>query len=194
MRRNKKPNIMKSKLGMLILVVAVILILLILTGSFHSTKNTLNNESKIINNKSLNQTMDSTNKNNNLSKVEQVVKKTLSEEGLCEDYPLKEGEEINLDNHNIKIERISSKMIKLTIDGEEKFLSEGNSLNANHFLIELKKGNIFYFKPSDPENVVMLRLGCKTENENTNEKYVREKGEVLCKEIYNQCKAEFGLN
>ncbi len=190
MRRMRK-RFFRNKISLLILIVVVGLLLLLIFGSHHSDKSSLNKTKSGDIQVNDNSTLKLSNDKN---EVESVVKKTLSEEGLCEDYSLKEGEDISLDSHIIKVKRISKDAVLLLVDGENFYLSEGEDRRINDFLIEIKPHKIFYFQANDPINAVTLRLGCKTTGEDPKDKYVREEGLKICKQIYDECRSNFNIN
>lgn len=198
-------SLLKNRLGIFVLIIIAVLIVLLIVGStnkskldINSTQLNENSTNKVsLTDNSANLTTQDTDK----SELEKVIDKTLEKTDtsdlqtnkLCEEYTLTEGQTIKLADHELKVDRIAEKSVKLTVDDSTIFMSVGSEKIVNNFRITLNAGNIFYFSPNDESNTVILKLGCKTSNENTNEKYVRERGEDICKQVYNECKTSFGL-
>jgi len=194
MKYRNKPSIFKSRLGLFIIILAVVVLLLIVFGSKASDSELSKNQTT---NDSVNKTQESVQAVNTepetKTDLEKVIEKTLSEKGLCEDYNFNEGDSLEIKDTNITLDRVSSTTAKLIVDKETIFLTPGNDKVINNLRIELHKGNLYYFGAGDKENVVILRIGCKYSDENPNEKYVRERGEKLCQEVYTQCRESFGI-
>jgi len=179
-----------NKLLVLIIIVVLAIIILSVTGSQKELVDFSSN--KTVNNTlSISKTNENT---NSLTETEQVIKKTLSEKGFCEDYNLKEGDSIDLGTHHINLLRIGKNMVLLKLDNKTMYLRPEENEDLGNFLVEVKKDGIFYFQSNDPVNIVKLRIGCKSSNEDPKDKYVREKGLETCKKIYDECKQTFDLN
>lgn len=195
MKYRNGPSIFKSRLGLFIIIVAVVVLLLIVFGSRASSSNPSKNNT--INN-SVNKTQESTQAVNvkpetNKTELEKIIEKTLSEKGLCEDYNFNEGDSLKIKNNVITLDRVSSTTAKLAVDNKTVFLKSGDNKVVDDLRIELHEGNLHYFGYNDKDNLVVLRIGCKHADEDPNEKYIRERGEKLCQEVYTQCRESFGI-
>lgn len=195
MKHRNRPSIFKSRLGLFIIIVAVVVVLLIVFGSRGSDSNLSENQT---NNDSVNKTQETTKTVNvepeDKTELEKVIEKTLSEKGLCEDYNFNEGDSLEIKNNVVTLDKVSTTTAKITVDKETVFLTTGDDEIINDLRIELHEGNLHYFGANDEENLVVLRIGCKHSDEDPNEKYVRERGEELCQEVYTQCRGSFGID
>lgn len=114
------------------------------------------------------------------------------DEDLCEDYYFDNLDTKTVSGHTVEVLRIATKGAKIEVDGEEATLFEGDSeILGDDFRVELKE--VFYFGSEDNDNMITLRLGCEKEGENSNDKYIRNKGENICENLYQTCKDEFDL-
>lgn len=111
----------------------------------------------------------------------------------CEDYSFKQGERAELDGTDLFVKRIGRSGVILVVDEREFMISEADNERVGDFLVELADGDILYFGADDPDNTVLFRLGCLKASEDPNDKYIREKGEVVCEELYTACQDEFDL-
>lgn len=196
MRHNNKPSIFNNKLGIFIVIVAIVVIALIVFGSRNPDVQSTENESI---NESLQQEDQSMEPVNvvveDKTDLEEVIEKTLSEKGMCEDYTFNEGDSVELNGFDVTVERMSSSSVRVTVDKTTFFLASGkNKLIDEEFLVELRSGNLYYFGPEDPDNTVVLRLGCERADEDSSEKYVRDRGKVICEQVYQECRDSFGLD
>ena len=196
MKHRHTSSFFTSRLGIFIIVVAVVVLALIVFGSRGTPANnqdnkTTENESALLETQDTTPVQAETEPENGI--LEEVIEKTLSEKGLCEDYNFNEGDALEIKDSTVLVERISSSSVKMTVDGTTFFLAPSKDEVVNGLRVELKDGNLHYFGAGDSENVVVLRVGCKYSDEDPNEKYVRERGEDLCQEIYRECRDSFGL-
>lgn len=132
--------------------------------------------------------------------VAQALKEKVQEktavEGLCEDYTLNEGEVMKLDGNTIKVDKVGSKSVKISVNGKEEMANEEDYNRIDGFGV--KVNNIFYFGKDDKNNGVELRLGCDNSKEDPKDKYVYEKGAAACsaiiKQMEQECIAKFDLD
>jgi len=183
-KRRKKVSL-NTRLGVVIALVLVVLVALIFFGSQHPDKAVNNQSSSEEFKEQTTQTENSTILNSQTKQESNAV---------CEDYLFNEGDSRTIDGHTILVDRISKQGVKLTVDGEEAMLFEGDSDRLGEgILIELNKGKIIYFGVDDVDNTVSLRIACETQGEDSRDKYVREKGEAICETIYQNCKDSFSI-
>lgn len=109
-------------------------------------------------------------------------------EGMCEDYTLDEGETVEIDGNEIKVNNIGQTSIKISVNGKQDIISEDDYKRIDGFGV--KVNNLFYFTADDENNAVDLRLGCDNSDEDPQDKYVEEKGAAACKEIIKKVEAE----
>lgn len=127
-------------------------------------------------------------------KIDDVTSKKVGSEGLCEDYFFEQGDILEIASHTVLVERIGKGALRLKVDNENYLLSEGNSeILGDDIEISLKPNAILYFGVDDSSNAAMIRVGCHYED-NPNEKYVEERGENLCEELYLNCQNSFGID
>lgn len=105
-------------------------------------------------------------------------------ENLCEDYVLEQGESIDVEGYEITVERIASTNIKLTVNDEETIISQGEYVRKSGIGIEIRTDKILYFEKDDEYNSVELRIGCN-KGEDPFDKYVNSKGSRACRELRN---------
>ena len=181
----RRYPLLHSRLGLLILLVLIVIILLFIFGSGSDAS------SKGLVNTSLEDQLSLLDQASKTMDVEQT--KTVDfDESLCEDYSFDDGEEKVISGHTVHVTRIATKGAKLVVDGEESTLFEGDSeILGNNFRVDLEQ--VFYFGPADEDNEITLRLGCGSGAENPNDKYVRDKGKLICEEIYKTCRDSFDL-
>jgi hypothetical protein len=122
-----------------------------------------------------------------------VTSKAKKVDDLCEDYSLKQGESLELDGNTLIVDRIGRTGVLLSVNGEEFMISENDDERVDEFLVELAEDDILYFAADDSDNSVLLRLGCKKSSENPNDKYIRQKGESICEQLYETCQSSFDI-
>lgn len=121
------------------------------------------------------------------------VTKTRELDKLCEDYSFNQGDIAELDDARIAINRIGRSGVILSVNDQQFMLSEKDDEQVDDFLVELAEGDILYFGTDDPDNTVLLRLGCESSSENPADKYVREKGLTVCQQILTTCQNTFDV-
>jgi len=171
------------RLGFAIALVLIVLVLLILFGG---NKKDLPSQNQTISEEFNEQATD-----NEKSLVQTPQASSINEE-LCEYYEFNEGQSRTIDSHEIIVERISKNGIKIYVDKEDSMVFEGdNDLLGDGIRIELYENKIIYFDVDDIENTVSLRVGCENKNEDSRDKYVRDKGNTFCEATYKDCKESF---
>lgn len=121
------------------------------------------------------------------------VTKTKELEGMCEDYSFNQGDIAELEQYTLSINRIGRTGVILTVNDQQVMLSEADDEQIEGLLVELAEGDILYFGGDDPDNTVLLRLGCQSSSENPADKYVREKGQAVCQRLVTACQNEFNI-
>ncbi len=112
---------------------------------------------------------------------------------LCEEYYLEQGKMLSIDKHDVLVEKIGSNSVKLVVDGEQLLLADGEMVFSDSKLrVALPAGKLLYVANDHEDNAVSLLVGCKR-GENPNDKYVADKGEDICEDIYETCKSSFGI-
>lgn len=184
MTRRRRQLSLQTRLGIAIALVVILLLVLVIFGTF-SNKNVITAQNKTQDVNELEQTQS------------QATSPTRGQDRLqlCESYDFKQGDSLNLDGHEVIVERIAKQGVKLSVDGEQQILSLGESHDmGDGLLVELEKGAIVFFEVDDADNTATLVLGCQSEDEESWDKYVREKGEEVCEELYRQCTSSFDVN
>lgn len=124
----------------------------------------------------------------------------VGEDGLCEDYVLAQGQKLQAVGHDIIVTKIGSTAVRLSVDGEDALLNEKDEeYLGDGIRVGLSEDSIIYFQENDADNVVELRVGCKIDD-NPNDKYVQQRGEAICEDLYNEfikqyesCKESFDI-
>jgi len=117
---------------------------------------------------------------------------TNKQNGMCEDYFMKQNNTLTLNGHKLKVVKIGANAVNLDLDGSQFLLAKGKSTWKSGFGIELQDNMLLYFGDDDASNSVQLRVGCKSK-ENPNDKYVADKGSSICQTLLNSCKSQFGI-
>lgn len=187
MRRHQDNEFLNIKVGIAILVIILILVLVI-WKPFSSNEDTTLNKTTINTSQQKDVELDLVD-----DLVTQVTGTKLSDKGLCENYLFKDGDILKISDYEIKLEAIGDSSVKIDVDGEKAILSENEIESFDSGLkLEIKKGSIFYQGFQNEYNSVEILVGCDI-NENTKDKYVKEKGEKICDIIYNSCLEEFDI-
>ncbi|MBN1175560.1 hypothetical protein JXA48_02870 [Candidatus Woesearchaeota archaeon] len=122
-----------------------------------------------------------------------IPTKKLGKDDLCKEYIFRDGDTLNILNHEILVEAIGSKSVKVVVDGERKILSEEENVYFESGLrLGMAKGSLFYYAVGSDENVAEIMVGCKY-GDNLNDKYIQDKGELFCRSSYEQCLNTFGV-
>ena len=122
-----------------------------------------------------------------------IPEKKIGEKGLCEDYFFEQGDSLDILKHTIRVDRIGDNALRLNVDGENYVMSDDDSIFAGDGIrLATAQDSILYFGSDDPSNAVMIRVGCRYDVD-PNEKYVQDRGQDLCQEIYESCKESFDI-
>jgi hypothetical protein len=122
-----------------------------------------------------------------------VTAKVMKADAWCEDYSFKQGDVLELDDKTVQVNRIGRNGVLVSVNDEEFMISESDNERVDGFLVELAENDILYFAADDADNTVLLRLGCQKASEDPNDKYVREKGEAICEQLYTTCQSSFDI-
>ncbi|MFW5866029.1 MAG: hypothetical protein ACOCU6_02965 [Nanoarchaeota archaeon] len=195
-KRYRKRSWLEQYGGVLALGLAIILIIvLVITLLSNGGDEDGNNESYEINGSEI-ETLTSGDEND--SKTQTIekglnVKKNsrFSEEGLCEDYFFEQGDQLEIADHIILVERIAKSSLRLEVDDERTVFGLGDEKRLGDGIrIKLDDDNIAYFGVDDPSNAVTLRIGCD-HDEDPIDKLVEKRGSEVCKALYDQCRDSF---
>ncbi|MCF7866392.1 hypothetical protein K9L67_02345 [Candidatus Woesearchaeota archaeon] len=198
MKRKNKSNKSIFVVGLILIIIIILLIWWPFSKSSVENLNSTNNS--LIN---LNSTVDSlTIKSSAPEILEEIIEpsiasKIIESSDMCEDYVLTEGDTVKVSTYSVKVNNIGSAAIRLSVDGKEGVLGEGDFERINDLGVEIRNGKIAYFASDDPYNSVELRIGCD-KNEDPKDKYVRDKGLAVCKALIKtveeKCVSSFDLD
>lgn len=190
MKRNKRPTTQSNMYWILAAVALVIVLIIIFSSGTPDGSLEEVNDIKVFEAvEDLEPVMDTLRE-----EVVAVESKKVGEEGLCEDYFFEEGDELHILDHAIKIERIGKDAVRVLVDGENYALNGGDSeYLGNGIRLSINEGNILYFSANDPTNAVVMRVGCQ-HSVNPNEKYVQDRGEQICEQMYTHCQEAFDID
>ncbi|MGM5481748.1 MAG: hypothetical protein ACQESE_05065 [Nanobdellota archaeon] len=178
-------------MGMILIVIIIIIVLI--TGNSGSER--VEDESFQINDTELN---DLLGKNDSETDVFNELEGTpvkkdnkVDENGLCEDYFFEQGDELEIAEHTIIVEKIAQSSLRLIVDDKRLVFGEGETERLGDGIrVELQENNVAYFGVDDPNNSASLRIGCD-HDENPISKLVDQEGQKVCRALYDQCKESF---
>ena len=126
--------------------------------------------------------------------VIEVTSKKIGKDGLCEDYFFEQGDSLRIVDHTIQVNKIADDALRLNVDGKNYVLAEKSSdIMGDGIELAIASGNIIYFGVDDSSNSAMIRIGCDYDDD-PSEKYVQNRGENLCEEIYENCQQSFNID
>lgn len=192
----KKPQLNYTYIGVGAAIILIIL-LIIFWPSGKAPEETQEKGTDTINNNQAPEDLAETNKEPEVVEVKEVPKNLEFEDAtVCEDYVMAQGQTITVGGHKIKIVKIGNSAVRLTVDGKEAILNEGEVLRTD-IKVELSEGKIMYWAEDDSENSVEVRVGCKT-GEDPFDKYVRDRGHTICeslkKQVESVCETGFDID
>ncbi len=178
----KHPESLSAGYKLLFFVVLFLILVLIIFRPFHQ-------EELLSENLSI-----QTNSSETTLQEESLVSTSDLKNGLCEVYYLEQKDSLQLDKHDILVDKIGSTSVRVIVDKEELLIASGEEVYAGTGIrMELPKGKLLYFGNDNEDNAVSLLIGCKR-GENPNDKYIADKGKDICEDIYEMCKESFGID
>lgn len=185
--RRKKSDGLKKLLGVSVILIVLIIILVMSSNKTSEASNNVTNSQ----NDSNNQVVSTPDTPSDVQKSEPAVQKVVDDELRCDPLVAREGESYAFEGHEIFIDAISKTAVRFSIDDNQITVREGES-EYKDVRVSVKQDSLIYIAAGSADNSFTLLIGCGS-GEDPLDKYVMQKGDVVCEKLYEQCKEEFDL-
>jgi len=125
---------------------------------------------------------------------EEPVVQPKKEPVLCEDYLMQQGDKIILDGYIVELQKIATSSVKLSVNGRQLILSEGEYEKEDGLGLEIQEGKLVYFEDGSEENQIQIRIGCAkgmTPKDKIVEDTLKESGILICTQVKDVCYESF---